>query len=428
MCYTAFNARLELRLKGEKMKTDVQSLREIVDQAVTTDYPVLEDISNFIFHHPELGGEEFESSKYLCRVLEDHGFRISYPVEKLPTAFVAECGDPAAKTVIAFLAEYDALPGFAEDGGPAHACGHNWIAATMCGCALSLQPVAEKLGCRFQVIGTPAEETFGAKYDLIQAGVFDHVDFVFQAHLDEFNSLETLSLAMNSIEFNFYGVPAHAAQNPEKGINALDAVINMFTSINAMRQQMRSADKIHGIITHGGTATNTIPDFAQCQFSIRSKTKSGRKELRTRILKIAEGASLATGARLEYHDYENPYDDMVNVKTLTSLCEKNFQELGIENFIPEEQYPGSGSSDIGNVSYVCPTVYMEIALEGEGEPVIVHDKSALALVNSPRAYSLMVKVVKAYAHSVIDLVSNPSICNAIRVEHQKICGDRERYE
>ena len=119
---------------------------------------------------------------------------------------------------------------------------------------------------------------------------------------------------------------------------------------------------------------------------------------------------------------------MVNVKTLTSLCEKNFQELGIGNFIPEEQYPGSGSSDIGNVSYVCPTVYMEIALEGEGEPVIVHDKSALALVNSPRAYSLMVKVVKAYAHSVIDLVSNPSLCNAIRVEHQKICGDRERNE
>ena len=408
------------------MAHDMEKIKELIDQQLEVEYHTIVDISNYILHHPELGTQEFQSSQYLCEVMSANGFRISKPLEKLPTAFIAEYGDLSADVTIAFLAEYDALPDFGENGGPGHACGHNWISATMCGCAISLIPLAKELGLRIQLIGTPAEENLGAKYDLIEAGVFKQVDFVFQAHLDEFNSLETLSLAMNSIEFSFYGVAAHAAQNPEKGINALDAVISMFNSINAMRQHFRPDAKIHGIITKGGTATNTVPDFAQCQFSIRSKTKSGLQELRDRLLKIAESAALATGARLEYHDYENPYDDMINVKSFVNLCKKNLNDLGIGGFVPEAQYPGSGSSDIGNVSYICPTLYMEIALEGDGPAVIVHDKSAMELVNSKRAYDLMVKVIKAYAYSAVELCTNQMLRNAIKNEHVQMCLDRSK--
>jgi metal-dependent amidase/aminoacylase/carboxypeptidase family protein len=142
-------------------------------------------------------------------------------------------------------------------------------------------------------------------------------------------------------------------------------------------------------------------------------------EMRRRLLKIAEGASLATGAGLKYRDYENPFDDMINVKCLTSLCRHHFEDLGIEGFVPEEQYPGSGSSDIGNVSYICPTVYCEIALEGEGDPVVVHEKSALSLVNSPRASKLMEKVVRAYTYSAIDLCLDDTLCQKAREEHRK---------
>ena len=363
------------------MELTKDSLYQTVDAQYQAHKDSFEEISDYIFRHPEVGGEEIQSATYLTQVLKKYGFSVSNPAVQLPTAFVAQYGSGTGLT-IAFVAEYDALPGFGPNGGPGHACGHNWIAASMCACAICMRDAADKLGCRIQVIGAPAEETFGAKYDLIQAGVFQGVDFVFQAHLDEFNSLETLSLAMNSLEFDFHGFPAHAAQNPEKGINALDAVIIMFNSVNAMRQQLPQSARIHGIITHGGTATNTIPEFAQCRFSIRAKTKGYLAEMRRRLLKIAEGASLATGAGLKYRNYENPFDDMINVKCLTSLCQHHFEDLGIGGFVPEEQYPGSGSSDIGNVSYICPTVYCEIALEGEGDPVVVHEKSALALVNS----------------------------------------------
>ena len=193
----------------------------------------------------------------------------------------------------------------------------------------------------------------------------------------------------------------------------------MFNSVNAMRQQLPQSARVHGIITHGGTATNTIPEFAQCRFSIRAKTKGYLAEMRRRLLKIAEGASLATGAGLKYRDYENPFDDMINVKCLTSLCRHHFEDLGIEGFVPEEQYPGSGSSDIGNVSYICPTVYCEIALVGEGDPVVVHEKSALSLVNSPRASKLMEKVVRAYTYRAIDLCLDDTLCQKAREEHRK---------
>ncbi|MGN0710758.1 MAG: M20 family metallopeptidase [Anaerovoracaceae bacterium] len=401
--------------------TNNSSLYELIDNRFEREKENLYKVSDYIFNHPELGGEEYESSKYLCQFMENNGFSVTHPCSELPTAFVAAFV-PANKKkkgrVIGFIAEYDALPGFGENNGPGHACGHNWIAACMCGCALALSEAAERLGCEVRLIGTPAEETFGGKYDMIKCGVFDDVDVAFQAHLDEFNSIETLSLALNSVEFSFHGVAAHAAQNPEKGINALDAVISMYNNINALRQHMRDEERVHGIITHGGTAANTVPDFAQCRFSFRAKNKENLHVLRKKIINIAEAAALATGAELEYRDYENPFDDMINVPVLTSICKEHFKEFGYDDFIPEDRYPGSGSSDIGNVSYVCPTVYMEIAPK-KGEAIIVHDKSAMALVNSSCALETMEPVVKTYVRAAIDICSNDRLFEQILDSYEK---------
>lgn len=405
------------------MEQEFSSIKNTIEEKIKTEMPTCREISDYIFCNPELGGEEFKSSKYLANVLESHGFQVDFPYESLPTAFIASYAPQQWDTTIAFVAEYDALPGFGKDGGPGHACGHNWIAASMCGCAMALSAVCQPLRCRILVMGTPAEETFGAKADMIRLGAFDEVDFAMQAHLDEFTSIETKALAMNSIEFDFHGVAAHAAQSPERGINALDAVISMFNSVNAMRQHVKQEARMHGIITHGGEATNIVPDFAQCQFSIRAEEKGYLKEMRRRLLNIAEAAALSTGAKLEYRDFENAYDDMINVPAFAALCQEEFEKLGIGGFIPEAEYPGAGSSDIGNVSYVCPTIYLEIALQSEKD-VIVHDVSAMDTVNSEDAYALMEQVMKAFTFSAAKIAADPVLAADIKAQHARIRDGR----
>lgn len=374
-----------------------------------------EGISDYVFKHPELGGEEFDSSKYLADELHSFGFAVTFPYEDFPTAFIASYGEDPDADTFAFVAEYDALPGYGEEGGPGHACGHNWIAAAMCGCGIVLAEIADKLGINIRVIGTPAEETFGAKYDMIKAGAFDNVDFAMQAHLDEANCVETVTLAMNSLEFDFKGVAAHAAAFPEKGVNALDGVIAMFNSINALREHTTEDARIHGIITQGGVATNVVPDFAQCRFSFRAVEKNYLAELRQRILNIARGASLCTGASVEWRDIENPFDNMVNLKSFGETVIDNFALVGVTDFVSREDYPSAGSSDIGNVSHVCPTLYAELSLSPEAM-FCVHDDSAMLLANSEIAYKKMNQTIKAYCGAVIDIASDPGLAAKIRQE------------
>lgn len=402
---------------------NINQIKQEIANLFDEKYNEMQEISHFIFEHPEIGGEENESSQFLGETLKKHGFDVQFPYSELPTAFIATYGEKNAETTIGFLAEYDALPGFGKDGGPGHACGHNWISAVSCGCGIVLKEVADKLKLCVKVIGTPAEETFGAKYDLIRLGAFDNMDVAFQAHLDEFTSIETKALAMNSIEFTFHGLAAHAAQNPEKGINALEAVILMFNGVNSLRQHIKEKARIHGIITNGGEAPNIVPDFAQCQFSIRAEDKGYLLDMRKKIIHIAEGAALATGAKLEYMNYENPFDDMINVKTATEVCRKHLVYAGISGFIPENEYPGSGSSDIGNVSYVCPTVYMEIAVSGD-EPVVVHEDSAMKLVDSQVAYDLMKPVVTSYCIAAAEMATDKEMMKKIKEEHAQTVEER----
>lgn len=282
-----------------------------------------ESISNYIFDNPELGGEEFLSANYIIDVLKNHNFNIEEPFEKLPTAVVASYINDPSYDNYAFIAEYDALPGYGDDGCTnAHACGHNWIAATMTGCAIVLSKISKELGINVSLIGTPAEESFGAKYDMINLGVFDNVDYAFQAHLDAHNNMYVNNLAMNCFEFRFKGVPSHASQSPDKGINALDAVIAMFVNVGLLRQQLSPSSKVHGIINNGGSAPNIIPDFASCQFTIRDSNKSKLEILKNKLINIANASSLSTGCSLEYELIENPFDDSVHIDSLVDIAEK----------------------------------------------------------------------------------------------------------
>jgi metal-dependent amidase/aminoacylase/carboxypeptidase family protein len=225
-------------------------------------------------------------------------------------------------------------------------------------------------------------------------------------------------LALNSIEFSFYGKAAHAAQAPEEGINALDSIILMFNGIGLLRQQLRPDARIHGIITAGGVATNVIPDFTQCQISFRANDRDYLNGMREKIIAVATGAAKMTGASLGYNDYENPLDDMVNLASLTDICKRNFQSAGIGSFISSEEYTEAGSSDIGNVSHVCPTLYVELDPEA-GQKLVLHNESALAIVDSPAAHKKAEQTVKAFMLTIFDILSDEASLTAIREEFRK---------
>ena len=366
----------------------------------------IENISEFVFEHAELGNEEYISSAYLVQKLKEYGFQVTYPYLDIPTAFRAEYkkGDGLK---IAFLPEYDALPGYGETKDKnAHACGHNWIAATTLGAAIGLATLDENFNGTIVVIGTPAEETVGGKCELVDKGAFSDIDAVIQMHLGAENNINVLTLAMDSIEFNFFGVASHAAAYPEKGVNALDAVNLMFAGVNALRQHMKADARVAGIITEGGMACNIVPDKASCRYYIRSKERTYLKELTQKIINCAKGAALMTGAELEYHNFENSYDNLIYNESLRNLLKTNLEDLGVSNFV--DDFEASGSSDIGNVSQVCPTVYCEIDTEAYPK-VFAHHETFLDYVHGENARTTLDIATKAMAYTALQIFLDPQL-------------------
>lgn len=366
----------------------------------------IENISEFVFEHAELGNEEYISSAYLVQKLKEYGFQVTCPYLDIPTAFRAEYkkGDGLK---IAFLPEYDALPGYGETKDKnAHACGHNWIAATTLGAAIGLATLDENFNGTIIVIGTPAEETVGGKCELVGKGAFSDIDAVIQMHLGAENNINVLTLAMDSIEFNFSGVASHAAAYPEKGVNALDAVNLMFAGVNALRQHMKADARVAGIITEGGMACNIVPDKASCRYYIRSKERTYLKELTQKIINCARGAALMTGAELEYHNFENSYDNLIYNESLRNLLKTNLEDLGVSDFV--DDFEASGSSDIGNVSQVCPTVYCEIDT-GAYPKVFAHHETFLDYVHGENARTTLDIATKAMAYTALQIFLVPQL-------------------
>jgi len=376
-----------------------------------------EEISRWVYEHPELSTQEFLSAAYLVEQLEKEGFSIQYPYGSMPTAFRCELKGKKAGPTIAFLAEYDALPGYGDQHDQAaHACGHNWIAAVCLGVGMMFSQMREEIEGTIVIMGTPAEETTGGKCVLVQEGAFDDVDFALQLHLGAKNNAHVTALAMDSLDFTFHGKAAHAAAYPHLGINALDAVNLMFTGVSYLRQQMRSDARVHGIIVKGGEACNIIPDLCACRIYIRAADKAYMEELSAKIINIAKGASLMTGAEMEVHNFENTYYDLINLDSFQHLYVENAKLCGCGEFA-EKDTAGSGSSDVGNVSYVCPMMYSELALDGP-EPAYAHDVKFLEFLKLPCANDKLEKGVLSLCLSVFDLYDERQR-TSIREEFQR---------
>lgn len=363
------------------------------------------DTAVFIGSHPELGHEEVKASARLTELLAQAGFQIQKPYGGLPTAFLAQYNSSRQGPVVAFLCEYDALP---ELG---HACGHHLIGTMSAAAAIGLQSMIDELGGTIRVYGTPAEETSGAKVTFAEAGLFDDVDFALMAHPFYTYEQSGDSLAMDALQFEFFGKAAHAAASPHEGINALDAILLLFQSINALRQQLQSHARIHGIITDGGQAPNIIPDYTAAQFYIRSKNRPYTDELTLKVKQCAEAAALATGCQWKVVNYEYSYDELITNEPLSQQFNSNLIQLGIEATEIQEG-KDHGSLDLGNVSRRCPCIHPYVKVVDER--FLLHTPEFRDAAMLPRAFDGMLLGAKALAGTAYDVIANPELLKAVK--------------
>lgn len=361
-------------------------------------------IAEEMYRNPETALQEHRASELLARFLEGGGFTVDRAIAGMATAFCAAWG--SGRPTIALLAEMDALPGLG------HACGHNVIAAAAVGAGLALRQALPEDAARVLVLGTPAEETGYGKVEMVRAGVFDEVDFALMVHPSSRRYVVKGYLGLAKLRFTFFGTPAHAAAYPEEGINALDAVIQTFTAVNALRQQLRQDVRVHGIITEGGTAPNIIPERASCHFYVRADDLEELARVRERVIACAEGGALATGCRLETEADPRVLAPLRINRTLSALYARQLEYLGLEEMpVPADR--NKGSSDIGNVSQVVPTIHPHVPL---GSGLHIHTGEFARATVSPQGRAAVLEGAKALALTALELACSPDIREAVRSE------------
>jgi amidohydrolase len=365
------------------------------------------DVSHQIHANPELGGEEFFASALLIEMLEGHGFSVEREFAGIPTAFCARKGPPG-RPRIAFLAEYDALPGIG------HACGHNLIATSALSAGIGLGSLDEDLPGELWVVGTPAEETDGAKCAMAQKGVFNDLDAALMIHPHEGNFTATHSLALTAMQVSFYGKPAHAASAPWEGINALDALLLTFANVNAMRLETTPDVRMHGIISEGGEAANIIPAFSQGRFYLRAAKRSTLNEIVEKFQNCARAGALATGCQVEFLEYEASFDEMLNNMTMAErFRDYMVEELGSGAFMPSPE--SFGSIDMGNVSHVIPAIHALIDISN-GKKIVPHTSDFEQAAGAGYADQALIRAGKGLALTGLDVLQDAEFRQKLRNE------------
>ncbi len=381
-----------------RLKTEVKNRVEAQKQEFI-------QLSLKIHDNPELGFQERKASSWLTSYLEGNGFQVEKCVAGLPTAFRATYGQGSPR--IALLAEYDALP---EIG---HGCGHNIIAASAVGAAIATRLAVDNLGGSVVVLGTPGEEVLGGKIDMVKAGIFEEVDVAMMVHPDTHNLVTTQALACISLDVEFFGKSAHAAAQPYEGINALEALILAFNCINSLRQHIKEEARIHGIITDGGEAPNIVPAHSAAKFLVRAPDNSYLGELKQKVLNCFKGASLASGARLEYRWGDRIYAPMKNNMTLAKLFKRNLESLGRHTEVFDPRF-GFGSTDMGNVSQVVSSIHPMVAIASP--EVLIHTPEFASAAASEAGHKGLLDAAKAMAMTVVDILGQPKILDEIKQE------------
>ena len=378
--------------------------------------PELREFSLDIHAHPELAFEEYYAAERLTTWLERQGFGIERNLGGLKTAFKARFPLAAGQTGprIAFIAEYDALPGIG------HACGHNLICTAAIGAARAVVHALDDAGVPGEVlvIGTPAEEGGGGKIKLLEAGAFDGVDAALMFHGGTRTMVTRGSLAASRVTMRFHGKSAHAASFPHMGVNALDACIQTFNAINALRQHVRDETRIHGIISHGGVAPNIVPDYAEARFSIRHRSFTYMQEVKDKVFAAAQHAARSVGARVELEEGVT-YKERIIIVPMALRFGSYLEEFG-EAVQEPLKSGGVGSSDFGNLSQELPAIHPYLAIADEG--ISAHTPEFAEAAKSERGLQAMLLAARCLALTGIDLLTDPELMAQVKREFERSSG------
>ncbi|HUW72403.1 MAG TPA: M20 family metallopeptidase [Methanosarcinales archaeon] len=372
------------------------------------------EMANYIFDNPELSAKEFKTKDYLIAELKKNDFQIQEGLGGFDTAFRAQFSFEKPGPTVAFIAEYDSLPNIG------HACHHHIIASASVNVAIAMSKLGRDLCGKIICMGTPAEESMDAKGMMRKNGAFEGIDVVLMFHGGSRNNTKLIVLAVDGLEFNYKGRAAHAAASPDEGINALDAVILLFTSVNALRQQLREDVRIHGNVIKGGDAVNIIPESASARFQIRSKQRKYLNEVAEKVKNCARGAALQTGAELTISVFEDPGNDLLKNNFLIKEYEENFGSFGEK--LDDEPFL-LGSTDIGNLSYCIPVLHPMVKTAEGG--CALHTVEFLNYGKTETAYHGMMVGMKSIAMTAVRILMDGQFLKNIKqdfIENTKRLG------
>lgn len=369
--------------------------------------PEMERLSKYIYDNPELGNEEYLSSKAHVDLLKSRGFSVEYPYLGIDTAFKAIYKSDKPGPTIAFLSEYDALPGIG------HGCGHNLLGSTTTTAGIVLKELIDQHGGSVVVLGTPAEETNGAKVTMAESNTFNDIDIAMCTHPHDSWQASGTSMAMEALEFEFFGKTSHAAAAPHMGRNALDAAVGMYINVSMYRQQLHHSARVHGIIKDGGQAANVIPEYARNQYYIRAMTMAELTEIRTRIIDCAQAAARAANCDMKYNNYELSYHNLITNQTLSNRFNENMVDLGV--YMITEERDGMGSLDMGNVSQKVPVINPYFSMT-DGQKLTGHTVDFREATITGLAKDNAELMVQGLVYTSLQLIDDKELLEAVKRE------------
>ena len=376
--------------------------RDAARAAVDAARDDLTALSRRIHANPELGYEEERASGWLEETLDAAGFAVEPGVCGLPTAFRATKGSGPLHVVV--CAEYDALPGIG------HACGHNVIAASAAGAGIGAGAVADDAGLTVTVMGTPAEEVLrsGGKIRLLEGGAFERAHAAMMTHPAPWDVAVWPIVAASFFEVHYEGKAAHASGFPEQGVNAADALTIAQTAIGLLRQHIRSTDRVHGIVTHGGDAFNIIPAHASADYAVRAITLDDLTDVYEKVMRCFEAGALATGARLSVIGGDRPFSHLEHDLEMAAAYQRNAERLGRRFPAPGDSSPATPvSTDMGNVSLALPSIHPAIGIESL--PAVNHQPEFAAACATPAADQALYDGAVAMAWTMLDMAETTSL-------------------
>lgn len=385
----------------------------ILDYIENNKYDYVE-ISHRIHERPELGNEEIFASRTLIDKLKENDFDIETDIAGHATGFIATYDSGQEGPVIGYLAEYDALPGLG------HACGHNIIGTASVLAGSALKQVIDRIGGKVVVLGCPAEEggeNGSAKASYVKAGIIDDIDIALMIHPGNATYPTIDTLAVDVLDIKFYGKSAHASENADEALNALDAMISYFNGVAQLRQHIKKSQRVHGVILDGGKAANIIPDFTHARFYTRATTRKELDILTEKVNQIARSAAIQTGCDYEFGPIQNGVNEFIKTPKLDELFEKYALEVGED--VSHDDF-GFGSTDTGNVSHIVPTIHPHVKIGSRNLVGHTHRfREAAASVHGDQA---LIHGAKIIALMGLELIENKGMFDEIVQQHSHIKG------